>query len=134
MGNSLICEYVGTDRANRVEPFNGAEVQITNPHLIISNDTWKKLCVFWRKKDAVAFCKRWGYVQRDITKVESRWQQGYAIGLGRGFYAPYEAESRMIAHRMGYLVKSLDTGAGADRPTDIKTIDGMYVPLDGDVI
>jgi len=53
---------------------------------MLDNQVCKSLAIFWMKKDAVQFCKSTEFTQAEITKVESRFQHGYAIGTGRGYY------------------------------------------------
>ena len=68
--------------------FDNSCVFISNTAKILDNETFKSLTVFWRRKDAIGFCEQWGFSKALITRVESRWQYGFAIGVGRNYFAP----------------------------------------------
>ena len=61
-------------------------VEIKKPWQLLSNDLFKSLKIFWLRKDAAAFCKAHGYSAALISRVESRFQIGFIIGVGRCHY------------------------------------------------
>jgi hypothetical protein len=104
---TLHCDFVGQEKLRSKSAFEGTAVFIVNPFRTLETEVFKSLQIFWRKKDAIEFCKRWGFVQSHICPIQSRFQYGYAIDIGRGYYAPIHAEARLFAHTMGCEVKSI---------------------------
>ena len=104
MSVTLNCKRVGQEALWNKSAFGDSCLYIANPHKILETKVFLNLQIFWSKKSAVEFCKQYGFIQADITKVESKFQFGYAIGLGRGYYAPIHAEARLVAHALGCVV------------------------------
>lgn len=108
MSATIKCVQVGQNVTRMKGAFDDSAVYIGNPHKILDASTFKALEIFWKKKDAVEFCENRGFSKSLIVRVESRFQRGYAIGLGRGYFAPNHAQARLIAHGMGCVVVSIE--------------------------
>ena len=100
-------KYVGQAETMKKSAFLGKEVEIQNPYKMLDNDTYKRLTVFVSKKLAIEFCDKWGFSKSLIRKVESRFQRGWAVGLGRNFYAPDLAEGMLFAKAIGCVIESV---------------------------
>lgn len=100
-------KYVGQTETLKNPAFMGKEVEILNPYKMLDNDTYKRLSVFVTKKLALEFCDKWGFSKSLIRKVESRFQRGWAIGLGRNLYAPDLAEGMLFAKAIGCVIESV---------------------------
>jgi hypothetical protein len=108
MPSTVNCTRVGQHITRMKGAFDDSAISLLNTHKNLTNEVWLKLQVFWLKKDAEQFCERWGFSKGLITRVESRWQRGFAIGLGRNDFAPVCAESRLVAHAMGCVVNNVE--------------------------
>ena len=108
MPSTIKCTQVGQNVTRMKGAFDESAVFIGKTFEVLSNEVWLSLEIFWRKSDAVDFCQINGFSSSLIRKVESRWQRGFAIGLGRDHYAPVCAQSRLVAHAMGCVVDSVE--------------------------
>ena len=108
MPSTIHCTQVGQNAIRMKGAFDDSAVFLANTAKVLDNKTWCSLEVFWRKADAIEFCEKWGFSKSLITRAESRWQQGFIVGLGRGSFAPALAESRLIAHEMGCAINSVE--------------------------
>jgi hypothetical protein len=108
MPATIKCTQIGQDKTRMTGAFDKSAVFIGNTHKVLDNAVWLSIQVFWTKKDAISFCDIHGFSKSLIRAVESRWQKGYAVGMGRDFFAPVQAEARLIAHRMGCIVDSVE--------------------------
>ena len=104
---SLNCKVVGQNITRMHGAFDGIDVFIDNTYKTISPETYKSIQTFSLKKDADKFCVKNGFSKSNIRMVETRFQIGYAIGLGRNYFAPRNAQSIIIAHNMGCIVMSI---------------------------
>lgn len=100
-------EYIGEDKLNKIDIFKELAIEINNTYKILDNETYCKVETFYTKKDALEFCKKWNLNKSLIRKVESRFQSGWIIGLGRNDYLPDLGEAYLIAKSKGYIVSSI---------------------------
>jgi len=100
-------KHIGKEKTIKSSSFLGREVELKNTYKVLDSETYKKLEVFHTKKLAVEFCDKWGFSKSLIRKVESRFQEGWIIGLGRDLYAPDLAEGMLIAKELGCVVESV---------------------------
>ena len=105
---TYICERIGQRKSFAMNPFADAQIKLDNPYKMLNAETFQKLQIFWSKKDAVEFCRRWKYPKRLVVRVHSRWQFGYAIHLGHFWFAPAHAEARLIAQCAGYVINKIE--------------------------
>jgi hypothetical protein len=108
MPSTTHCTQVGQSALWNKSAFDDSAIFIGNPYQVLDNQLFKSLQTFVYRKDAAAFCKQWDLPTRDIKRVSSRFQFGYAIGLGRSYFVPDCAESRLIAHAMGCVVNRVE--------------------------
>lgn len=100
--------HIGMEETMKMSAFGGYEVEISNTYSELPNAVYKSITVFLTKKLAIEFCERWGFQKSLIRKVKSRFQKGWAIGLGRDLYAPDLAEGMLFAKHTGCIVKSIN--------------------------
>ena len=100
-------KFIGQDKTNTMSAFQGKEIEIVNPYVILDNDTYKGLSIFPTKKIAAEFCQKWNFQKSLIRKVESRFQSGWAVGLGRNLYVPDLGEGMLIAKALGCVIESV---------------------------
>ena len=105
---TLKCKQVGQDITRMKSAFEGRDIFLPSTYKDISASVYRSLQTFSLRKDAVEFCDNNGFSKTDIRKVESRFQAGYAIGLGRGFFAPRHAQAILVAHGMGCVVTDIE--------------------------
>jgi len=102
------CQQVGRLSLWNKSAFEGCLVTIDNPYKTLPNKVFCSIQTFRTKKLAIEFCRRWRVTQSFILKVESRFQYGWAVGLGHSKYLPEHAEGRLFAHSMGCVVVSIE--------------------------
>ena len=98
---TFYCQHIGQKKADMTGAFTNRSVFLSNIYKQLTNEEYKSIQVFHTRKEAVIFCKTWGFSQSEIVKVSSRFQFGWAIGLGRSHFAPEHAEGLLIANRLG---------------------------------
>ncbi|MEI1663262.1 hypothetical protein V8P84_07115 [Acinetobacter baumannii] len=98
--------FIG-EKTIKSSAFLGREVEIYNTYKVLDNETYKKLEIFHTKKLALEFCEKWGFSKNLVRRVESRFQKGWAIGLGRNLYAPDLAEAMLLAKEIGCVIETV---------------------------
>jgi hypothetical protein len=107
MSVTFNCSQVGQKSLWNESAFKGREVKLSNPFKQLSNDEFKAVQVFITKKEAVEFCKTWGFTQSGVIAIHSRFQRAWAINLGHSYFVPDHAQGLLFAHRMGCVVDSI---------------------------
>jgi hypothetical protein len=102
------CTQVGQNVTFKNTPFKGSDVQLDNIHKELDNRTFIKLKTFHTRKEAVLFCQQWSLPQTQLVQVSSRFQLGWAIGLGHSYFVPEYAEGLLFAQHMGLQIDSIN--------------------------
>lgn len=91
-----------------ISPFNGVDVFIKNINKEISAELFLAIQTFHTKKDALDFCDTWSLPKFQIIKLQSRFNFGWAIGLGRNYFAPEYAAGYLGARALGCSIVSIE--------------------------
>ncbi len=102
------CHQVGQNALWNKSAFEDRAVKVENAYVMLSGEVFKSLQTFHTKKETVEFCQKWNLPQTQIVKVQSRFQFGWAIGLGRSYFVPDHAEGLLVAHALGCEVRSIE--------------------------
>lgn len=88
--------------------FDGRSVFLENPYEMQTADTLRKMQTFNLKKEAIAFCKKWGLAYSQIIRIQTRFQYAWVISLGRNDFVPVHAEGHLLAHKAGKILLSVE--------------------------
>lgn len=114
-------EYFFVDGRGRNEAaFEGKLVEIKNPHRHLDNQLFKSIQTFHTKKESIEFCKTWDLNPCRIIRVESRFQYGWALDMGRNSFVPVYAIGYLSAKALGKTLSHvLDSSMGFEKKVDI---------------
>jgi len=84
------------------------KISVDDLFKMISNDVYQSLQTFPTRKEASEFCEQWGFRKTDLTRINTRFEISWIIGLGRGTYVPANAIGHLMAYHMSRKLVSVE--------------------------